>query len=222
MRQQRGLTEGQLATRFGANQVDVQSVVRWEKGKVIPQWPNLQAYLRVLGASAKEIAICQALMPSRQAVKERSGGVFTTKGNDGDAPPAVPGSGDLLRAMRRRAGLTTTELARRMGVRVSVISKWESADGFPNQEMLGILAVAVGAYDEEIAYLKTESRSIIPIHLWSAFSGGLNDRCEDSLRECELLSATCTDFPGATLRFWQSSPRFCPLQGAVTASPNDC
>ncbi len=52
--------------------------------------------------------------------------------------------GDVLRDARRRAGLSQTELARRLGTTQSVISRWEHGHDTPRTDTLATILRACG------------------------------------------------------------------------------
>ena len=53
-------------------------------------------------------------------------------------------TGDVIRALRERKGLTQEELARRIFVSGKAVSKWETGKGYPDVSLLESLAAALG------------------------------------------------------------------------------
>ena len=55
-----------------------------------------------------------------------------------------------LREMRQRAGLTQTELAKRMGVRANTVNQWESGSRHPDVMLAPKLADVLGCTLDEL------------------------------------------------------------------------
>lgn len=55
-----------------------------------------------------------------------------------------------LREMRQRAGLTQTELAKRMGVRANTVNQWESGIRHPDVMLAPKLADVLGCTLDEL------------------------------------------------------------------------
>ncbi len=53
-------------------------------------------------------------------------------------------TGDVIRALREKKGLTQEELARRIFVSGKAVSKWETGKGYPDVTLLEPLAAALG------------------------------------------------------------------------------
>jgi len=53
-------------------------------------------------------------------------------------------TGDVIRALRERKGLTQEELAQRIFVSGKAVSKWETGKGYPDVSLLEPLAAALG------------------------------------------------------------------------------
>jgi transcriptional regulator with XRE-family HTH domain len=66
-----------------------------------------------------------------------------------DAWVFTPETGDLLRAMRLRRGLTQEQIADHLGVRRFSVSRWETGDLIPSQEHLNDLMGMLGALPDE-------------------------------------------------------------------------
>ena len=62
-----------------------------------------------------------------------------------------------MREMRKRVGITQTELARRMGVRQNTVGQWERGTRQPRAEMLPDLADALGCTLDELLRSKKEN-----------------------------------------------------------------
>ena len=62
-----------------------------------------------------------------------------------------------VKEMRKRSGITQTELARMMGVRQNTVSQWETGINHPHVEMLPDLADALGCTLDELLRSKKEN-----------------------------------------------------------------
>src|SRR6266851_3033403 len=91
------------------------TVSEWETGAHQPCVPQLEAVLAALGASAEQRQRALALIRAPRAIRQlraESAPVATGGGEMG----AMPASGDLLRALRCRAGLSQEQVAAALGV----------------------------------------------------------------------------------------------------------
>ena len=138
----------QTAQKAGIHRVTLH---RWEKGQAQPRLPELEALLKVLGASAVQRGQAVTLVdaPRAQAlVRVHLAGIAEQKGM-----ASMPHGGDLLRAMRLRRGWSLEEIAARIGMTSWTIRRWEKAETWPSIEQLHRLCYALEAKEEEILAL---------------------------------------------------------------------
>lgn len=57
----------------------------------------------------------------------------------------------VLKEMREKAGLTQTEMAKRLGVYQSMVARWELGQGEPGVSLVMLLADALGVSVETLA-----------------------------------------------------------------------
>lgn len=92
-------------------------------------------------------------------------------------------SGDLLREARLRAGLTQTELGRRVGKPQSVIGRWERGEVLPSLETLRDLIRACGL---ELSYrLANYDDSYVP-HIERLLDATPAERVERAVRRARI------------------------------------
>jgi transcriptional regulator with XRE-family HTH domain len=135
---------------------------RWEEGRTLPRLPEMDAVLNALNATPAQRAQALALLNApravvrvRQAVEKQTPEFVEVAGH-------APGGGDLLRAMRLRAGRTLAEAARAAGVSVAALSAWERGEKWPASERLHTLCFALQAREEELAALTCGRFSLAP------------------------------------------------------------
>lgn len=85
-------------------------------------------------------------------------------------------TGDVIRALRERKGLTQEELAQRIYVSGKAVSKWETGKGYPDVSLLEPLAAALG---------------ISVIELLSGQSVANRNRCANMLRGKWYVCPVC-------------------------------
>lgn len=145
LRRTSGLSLGEIARISG---VAKSTLSRWEAGLAEPDVPTLEAALGAFN-SGRDLRI-----RGRALIKAPRGGaepaplkVFTE--ND----VALPGSGDLLQALRMRKGLSAQEAARALGVSAPSLSRWETGARSPDFEFLSRAADLFGASTEDRSLL---------------------------------------------------------------------
>src|SRR5215212_913798 len=149
-RQSRQFSINQLADRAA---VAKSTLSRWEAGTFQPRLPELEAVLGALAASPTEREQTLARMRAPRAVAEMRREVAGRAGLTDDVAFLLPAGGDLIRAMRRRRGLSLEEVATRLRVRPSAVSYWEQSKTTPHMERLSALCDLLGAQPEERAVL---------------------------------------------------------------------
>ena len=136
LRHKQGLSLATLAKQAGVNK---STLSRWETGKTVPRSTELASVLSKLNVPKSMVdTFCQAagqrlMLPESEV-----------------APPV---SGDLLRVLRLRRGLTQSEAARAANVPQGTLSKWERSEDWPAADRLHTLCFALGATPEETATL---------------------------------------------------------------------
>ncbi|MBC8141257.1 MAG: helix-turn-helix transcriptional regulator [Armatimonadetes bacterium] len=138
LREAANMSLGKLALLSGVNK---STISRWEGGKTAPRRTELRAVCDALGIP---LVRREALMQSL--------GVLPEPLVSANAVP-MPVSGDLLRALRYRRGLTQSQAARRAGITSSVLSKWESGDDWPADDRMHALCFVLGATGRELVLL---------------------------------------------------------------------
>jgi transcriptional regulator with XRE-family HTH domain len=150
LRQSRGFSVGQLAARA---QIGKATVSRWENGACQPDLPTLTAVLEVLQVPAAHRERALELVPAARALRERREVVREQALALGVEEARLPAAGDLLRAMRRRRGLTLEQLAAALRVAPGTLSRWEQSQSLPPLERREELFQLLGACPEEQAVL---------------------------------------------------------------------
>jgi transcriptional regulator with XRE-family HTH domain len=159
LRQSRRLTLAQAGARAG---VAFSTLSRWEGGQYQPRLPELEAVLAALDVSPRQRTQALALVEAPRAVvriREEAEARLPEMVEVAGHAPAV---GDLLRAMRRRRGLTTEQVGRTLGVQPSTIRRWEASEMVVREDRLPDLCRALGAAPEE-----QEALSRRHLHLWT-------------------------------------------------------
>ena len=128
LRQQRELTQKQLATRIGCRE---EAISGYERGRKHPTSANLTALARTLRVSRERLA---RLLPR----------------------PKTTAFGRELRQLRRRRGLTQEELATRAGCHPATISGYERGEKRPGSAGLTALARTLGTPGEQLARWKRQ------------------------------------------------------------------
>lgn len=141
-REERGLSLSALGARAG---VSKSAISYWERGQRQPSIPELEAVFDALRVPSDDRKAAVALMDAPRARKH----LQQAEGPLGSPPLA----GELLRAMRLRAGLTQTQLAAQLGIRQHTVARWESSDLSPSPSLRGALCAFLGATGDEAQIL---------------------------------------------------------------------
>lgn len=156
LRLQRGLSQAQLAHQ--ANVVE-RTLRYWESGQWSPSNWELESVLAALKATVDERAQALARLTTRRGIHlARQETQSQNQWREESGP--LPGTGDLLQAMRIRQRLTQEQLAIALGISRSTVVRWEASEVFPSDENLERACALLGAYPEERSVLS--SRHILP------------------------------------------------------------
>ena len=180
MRQQRGLTQAQLAERSG---VALRTLAYWEAGRHTPHLPELDGTIRALGLTTEERQTLIALLPVGKAGKV----IRAMPALSDIAPP--PGSGDLIRALRWRKRLSRDQVALALRTHRTTVMRWESSQTVPNEETRLRLCEALDALPEERAVLLTAPPAA---PLWNKNAPTL-DACREETARLERGSGRQAD-----------------------------
>jgi transcriptional regulator with XRE-family HTH domain len=147
-RTQRGFSLETLAVRTGLAKT---TLLNWEAGRTKPGVRELEFLLQALEVSPRgRLTLLRALaLPRTLALIPES-----------ERPPVT---GDLLRALRLRRGLSQSEVARRLEIRQGTLAKWEKSEDWPSIERLSALCAVLGARHEEVEVIL--SGVFLPLHL---------------------------------------------------------
>lgn len=183
LRSARGYSIGQLAAYSGISKA---TLSRWEAGIHSPRIPELFQVLNVLEASSAIISEALGLLEQPRAIQ---------------AAKIAPNSdsflsvGDLLLALRSRAGLSQQEVARGCGVHRTQYRNWENDNSRPSGDQLQTAAFVMGASPDEVQAVSTISLCDAPIGkdreaLLVAFHSFFNweANCTRAMRELQLLT----------------------------------
>lgn len=146
-RKRQGLTIRLLAERSGVGR---STISRWEQGQCLPSIPELDAVLKFMHVSDQERSAMLEMLERPRARRELHSSLF---------------AGDVLRALRYRAGLSLEQTSKRIQVGKTVLSRWETGERTPSSEVLSRLGVALEASDVEIAALLQGLSSVPSEHL---------------------------------------------------------
>ena len=144
LRKARGVSQTDWARRSGVSRATLH---RWERGDTVPRDVELDAALSALAASADE---------RRTALH----GLALARDGHGIERIAPLGGiplirGELLRALRLRAGWTRERAAAAAGVSLSAVTHWEIGDNWPQTDRLHRLCLLYNALPTEVAALTT-------------------------------------------------------------------
>lgn len=144
-RKARGLSLAALATAAGVHR---STLSRWERGKTAPFVHELTRVLDVLGLNQQERLAFYQRLEAPRAVQVADTGATNT----------LPvSSGELLRALRQRAGVPRSVIAKAADVSPSLVIKWENGECWPNAEHLHAFCFAIGATSDELVFLTTRA-----------------------------------------------------------------
>jgi len=195
LREQRSLRGWSLREAAERASLAPSTLSRWESGTCLPRVPELESLLTSLGAGERDIVrILSSLDAPRatRAVRVRNPDVLS------DSPP---NGGDVLRNLRHRAGLTISQVAEKLGVAVSTVSRWEASVAHPSSETGQALMNLLNASPAErrcyansgVAKIKSERPPFDPAYyakeletVENRIAGGRRNDCE--LRLLQLQS----------------------------------
>jgi transcriptional regulator with XRE-family HTH domain len=143
LRRWRGERNFSLSDLARASGVSSSTLSRWESGRTRPRALELETVLDVLRVPD----------PYRLEARTRLNRPRALRLLAESVGPPPPVSGDLLRALRMRAGRTQTEVAAAIGVQQGTLAKWERSECWPSPERLQSLCWELHAFPEEAAAL---------------------------------------------------------------------
>lgn len=156
----RKVSQETLARQAG---VAVRTLRYWEAGETLPGTAELECVLSALQVNTSEKRLAYSLIPRPRT--HRLDKALLRQSNDSGANSnsnrsnghtiTLPHSGDLIRAMRLRAGKTQTELATELGITPTTLIRWETLRTFPTGENLSRLCLLLSASPEETEALAT-------------------------------------------------------------------
>lgn len=192
VRQSRGLSIREAARRAG---IAASTLSRWEAGSNSPCLPELEALLRALNVTPDQIECTLGLVHSARAVRR-----LVWEPDKLDAGPHAPTTGDLLLAMRGRAGLSCAEVAECVGVTPSTVSRWERGAFSPGPAALARMCGLLCANRGETLVLK-EGCGLLSTT--EENPSAVTEECEALLRDLErqagLDGLPCGDLDFLTL-----------------------
>ncbi len=150
LRAARQMSLEQVAARAS---VAVSTLSRWETGAYRPRLPELQAVLVALDTSPEQRELALHLVDAPRALRHLRAEAEELAFGQGHDPLLLPCSGELLRALRKRCGLSMEEVARQLGVRINSVSRWENSEAAPPPERQTALLDLLRAEPEERAAL---------------------------------------------------------------------
>jgi transcriptional regulator with XRE-family HTH domain len=157
-RRSRKLSQEQVALKAGVARATLN---RWEQGAHLPRLPELNAVLDALDASPLFRTQALSLIHAPRAIHtlRAEQKAFTQKVSVPEGGPEetnsenawvfTPETGDLLRMMRLRRGMTQEYVADQVGVRRFSVSRWETGDLIPSDVHLDQVMLLLGALPEE-------------------------------------------------------------------------
>lgn len=145
-RSDRHYSIGRLAQEAG---IAKSTISRWETGEAQPGLYALESIASVLDLTEVQRLELLSLIEAPRAARAQRDAKLSDEAPDG----AMPTTGDLLRALRGRAGLRVEQLAAGIGVSGAAISKWERSERLPGPENVDRLARVLGASEEEKRFM---------------------------------------------------------------------
>ena len=129
-----GLSQSQVAAGVG---VTPSVISQWERGFTVPTMPTFGGLVALL----RPWPLLTALLPPDQLQAALLHAMAPASTSAGRMP-----LGDCIRAARRAAGLTQTQLGTRVGVRQSSVGQWEGGRTLPTLPMLRRLVAVLGPW----------------------------------------------------------------------------
>lgn len=144
----RHLTQAKAAEAAGLSR---HSLIRWEQGSNQPRLPELNAVLDALEASAEQRTRALALIRAPRAIQTLRAEQPPPSDTDNSTTAWIftPETGDLLRTMRLRQGMTQEYVAEQMMVRRNSVTRWETGERLPSDAHLEELLDLLGALPAE-------------------------------------------------------------------------
>lgn len=118
----RGMGQAQAARLAGVNHA---TLYRWETGTVLPRWAELDRFLASIGAGDAERGELLAMLDTPEARRELAA-LVSARARQPDYEGIAFGQGPVWRSLRLSRHLTIPEVARRLGVTASTVSRWET------------------------------------------------------------------------------------------------
>jgi transcriptional regulator with XRE-family HTH domain len=159
IRTSRRLSLTALAAEAG---VAKSTLSRWEAGSCVPRLPELEAVLRALAVTPETRRRALELIAAPRAVRRLREETGLLGREWGDEAIAAPTGGDLLRAMRHRSRLTVDQVAARLGVQSSTVSRWERSQTAPRDSRLQQVLHVLQARPEEREALTDRIGLLLP------------------------------------------------------------
>ncbi|MCW3094622.1 MAG: Helix-turn-helix protein [Chthonomonadaceae bacterium] len=144
-RRYRKLSQVELARRA---QVSERTLRNWETGASSPGRWELESILTALELTPHERGQALKFLPTPRSMNLFRHEAHTSLGSETDIGP-MPMLGDLLRAMRLRAGLSQGEVAETLKIARTTILRWETTEILPSEENLERICELLRAYPEE-------------------------------------------------------------------------
>jgi transcriptional regulator with XRE-family HTH domain len=145
LRKRMGLTQIQFASKAS---LSVRTVIYWETGEREPRSEEIAVALEALRATPAERDRAYLLLTSTRGIQLARQQIRVSAGS-GRRSQALPDLGDLLVALRVRAGWTREQLAAQMQLKVSTITGWERTEHLPGDEVFVRLCDLLKALPEE-------------------------------------------------------------------------
>lgn len=171
---------------------------RWESGIFQPRIPELKAVLKILKVEIEAQVKIVSMINAVRGVREQRALID-------NAPEKDTGAGPIWRALRLRRGLSAKEVAERLAVHPSTVSRWEASKRDPPGDLLPALFAVLQASPEEREALILGSRAFL---LAEPLEGIKIERYESLL--AELNQKTCGG------RFALADLTYCALEGGLT------
>jgi transcriptional regulator with XRE-family HTH domain len=157
-REARGLSVGALALAAGLSKGTISG---WEREIHVPRVPELETVLRTLGASPAQRDHAFDLIQAPRAGRRRLAAVAAAFPEWG--APEAPTVGRLLRLMRHRRHMRVQDVAARLGVQASTVSRWERSELALAPERLSVLLELLGASAQECLWFAQNPRLGLPL-----------------------------------------------------------
>lgn len=148
MRTAQNVSQGKLALKAGVSKA---TLSQWETGARLPRAVELDAVLTALNATTAERTRIFACLDAPRAQR------YLRQQNALPGVGAPPLRGELLRALRLRAGWTQEQTAHALGVNKATIARWERGERQISMEQTQHWCYFLGAREEELVALTTSA-----------------------------------------------------------------